>query len=220
MEGTAGADGPSMVVIDDPDTVVEVLTPFRRRLLSLLDQPRSATGLAGMLDTSRQRVNYHLRALEDADLVELVEERPRRGVTERFLRRRADVVLVDPLAFTGAALQGRDRVGITGLVATAGDLVAQAASVAAGATAAGTRVAVATLDTEVVVATPAAMRAMLDDIATVIATHASAGPGLRVRVATMALPAIEDRVEDPDGDPAGRPRGDHPTSPPDVRHTP
>lgn len=179
-----------VTMLSDPDTVLDSLTTFRRRLLDLLDQPRSASGLARLLGTSRQRVNYHMRALESSGLVELVEERPRRGVTERFLQRRADVVLVDPLAFAGTALEDRDRIGITGLVVTARALLGQAATVATAAAAARQRVATATLDTEVVVANPAAMRAMLDDIARVIAAHASPGPGLSLRVATMALPAI------------------------------
>jgi len=176
-------------MVSDPDVVVDTLTAFRRRLLDLLDEPRSATGLARLVGASRQRVNYHLRALEDAGLVELVEERPRRGVTERFLRRRADVVVVDPLAFAGTSLNDRDRVGIAGVVVTARDLLTQAATVAADAAAANQRVAMATLDTEIVVESPAAMRAMLDEIARVVAAHASSGPGLRVRVATMAVPA-------------------------------
>ncbi|HKJ56137.1 MAG TPA: winged helix-turn-helix domain-containing protein, partial [Nitriliruptoraceae bacterium] len=156
---------PIAMMVSDPDVVVDTLTAFRRRLLDLLDEPRSATGLARLVGASRQRVNYHLRALEDAGLVELVEERPRRGVTERFLRRRADVVVVDPLAFAGTSLNDRDRVGIAGVVLTARDLLTQAATVAADAAAANQRVAMATLDTEIVVESPAAMRAMLDEIA-------------------------------------------------------
>lgn len=176
-------------MVSDPDVVVDTLTAFRRRLLDLLDEPRSATGLARLVGTSRQRVNYHLRALEHAGLVELVEERPRRGVIERFLQRRADVVVVDPLAFAGTGLHDRDRVGIAGVVVTARDLLTQAAAVAADAAAANQRVAMATLDTEIVVDSPATMRAMLDEIARVVAAHGSDGPGLRVRVATMAVPA-------------------------------
>ena len=41
-------------------------------------------------------MNYHLRELEKAGLVELVEERQRRGCTERILRANAAAYLVDP----------------------------------------------------------------------------------------------------------------------------
>lgn len=183
---------PTVTVLTDPDVVIEALTPFRRHLLALLDHPDSATGLARELDASRQRVNYHLRALEQAGLVELVEERPRRGVTERVLRRRADVVLVDPMVFDTSGLGDRERVGVAGVVTTARDLVGQAAAVAGAASAAGRQVAMATLDTEVRVASPAAMRALLDDLAVTVARHATDGPGLRLRVATMVVPALDD----------------------------
>lgn len=197
--------GPTVTVLTDPDVVIETLTPFRRHLLALLDEPDSATGLARGLHASRQRVNYHLRALEQAGLVELVEERPRRGVTERVLRRRADVVLVDPTAFDTGGLGDRDRVGIAGVVSTARDLVGQAAAVANAASAAGQQVAMATLDTEVRVASPAAMRAMLDDVAAAVARHATDGAGLRLRVATMVVPALVDGPDHGDAD-----RGDDP----------
>ena len=41
------------------------------------------TTVAGQLGIPRQKVNYHLRTLESHGLVVFVEERPRRGLTER-----------------------------------------------------------------------------------------------------------------------------------------
>ena len=55
------------------------------------------------MDLGRQRVNYHLRELEKAGLVHLVEERQRRGCVERILAARADAFVVDP-----AVMGGRD----------------------------------------------------------------------------------------------------------------
>ena len=68
--------------------------PLRRRALEGLREPASA--MAGRLGESRQSVNCHVRELERAGLVELVEERRRRGCTERVMRARARVVVVDP----------------------------------------------------------------------------------------------------------------------------
>ena len=65
-------------------------------MLELLREPLSATEVAARLGESRQRVNYHVRALERGGLVELVEERPRRGCTERVVRATADAVVVEP----------------------------------------------------------------------------------------------------------------------------
>src|SRR3712207_2810829 len=53
---------------DEPDRVRTALSPMRRQLLDRLGEPSSATRLAAELNTTRQRVNYHLRALESAGL--------------------------------------------------------------------------------------------------------------------------------------------------------
>ena len=48
--------------------------------------PRSAAMLAAAVGLPRQKVNYHLRTLEQHGLVELVEERRKGNVTERLLQ--------------------------------------------------------------------------------------------------------------------------------------
>ena len=51
------------------------VSAFRRQILDALrGDPASATQIARNLATTRQRVNYHLKALEGAGLVELHEE--------------------------------------------------------------------------------------------------------------------------------------------------
>ena len=184
-------DQPSVAILRDPDQVIEVLSSIRRKILSALDEPDSATGSARSLGSSRQKVNYHVRALEEAGLVELDELRPRRGLTERVMRRTNEVVLVDPAAFDTSGLTRNDVAGINAVVATATDLIGQAAQVATMAGSRRERVAAATLDTEVRVASPAVLRTMLDEIAAVIARHNSADDGLLLRVATSVLPTVE-----------------------------
>ena len=51
-------------VIDDPAAAVVALEPVRSRLLAELAEPASAATLAARLGIPRQKVNYHLRALE------------------------------------------------------------------------------------------------------------------------------------------------------------
>jgi DNA-binding transcriptional ArsR family regulator len=176
----------TIALVTDPMSV-EALTPFRRSLLRELDDPDSATGLAKRLGTTRQRVNYHLRALEDAGLVELDEVRQRRGLQERLMRRSGDVVVVDPTAF--GHLEGKDRTGVVGVVSTASDLIRQAATVGSEASRAGEKVAAGTLDTVVRLKDPKSLRLMLEEIASVVAKYDSGESGLAVRVATVALAA-------------------------------
>lgn len=85
-----------IIYVDEPDRVAAALSPIRRQLLGHLQEPTSATQLAAVLELPRQRVNYHLRALESAGLVELVEERKRRGFVERIVRAKPGAFVVDP----------------------------------------------------------------------------------------------------------------------------
>ena len=51
-------------VIDDPAAAIVALEPIRSRLLAELAEPASAATLATRVGMARQKVNYHLRALE------------------------------------------------------------------------------------------------------------------------------------------------------------
>src|SRR6185503_4224995 len=92
---------PAVALLDRPDRLRVALSPIRRQLLERLREPASATALAVEMSVGRQRLNYHLRELEKAGLVHLVEERQRRGCVERILAARADAFVVDP-AVVGA----------------------------------------------------------------------------------------------------------------------
>jgi DNA-binding transcriptional ArsR family regulator len=182
--------GGHVTMLHDPDQVIDAMSPLRRDILAALDEPDSATGLAARLGSTRQKINYHLRALERVGLVEVDELRPRRGLTERLMRRTSNIVLVDPAAFDTSGMSRLDVAGLSGVVAMATDLIRQAARVAALAGPRRERVAAASLDTEVRVGSPSALTAMLEEVAAVIARY-DTGSGLRLRVATTVLPAVE-----------------------------
>ncbi|HJY26094.1 MAG TPA: helix-turn-helix domain-containing protein, partial [Actinomycetes bacterium] len=50
-------------LVEEPERLRRALSPLRRRLLDELRSPTSATQVAATLGLSRQRINYHLRAL-------------------------------------------------------------------------------------------------------------------------------------------------------------
>src|SRR6186997_3430712 len=85
-------------VIDDPAAATVALEPIRSRLLSELATPASAATLATRVGLARQKVNYHLRALEAHGLVRLAEERRWGGLTERLLVATAVSYVVSPSA--------------------------------------------------------------------------------------------------------------------------
>jgi DNA-binding transcriptional ArsR family regulator len=87
-----------VAVIEDPAAAEASLDPIRARLLAELAEPASASTLAARVGLPRQKVNYHLRALERHGLVELVEERKKGNMTERVLRATAASYLISPAA--------------------------------------------------------------------------------------------------------------------------
>ena len=90
-------------VIDDPATATVALEPVRSRLLAELSAPASAAALAGRLGIARQKINYHLRALEKHGLVKVAEERQWGGLTERLLVATAISFVISPGAMGKAA---------------------------------------------------------------------------------------------------------------------
>src|SRR5688572_22997889 len=101
------------------------LEPTRLRLLTELAMPDgdSASGLARRLSLPRQRVNYHLRELEKAGLVELVREQRKGNCVERIVRAVARSYLISPEVLGGAAPKDegevRDRFSSAYLVSAA-----------------------------------------------------------------------------------------------------
>ncbi|RZK73468.1 MAG: ArsR family transcriptional regulator, partial [Rhodococcus sp. (in: high G+C Gram-positive bacteria)] len=75
-----------VAVIDQAAAAEISLDPVRARLLAALAEPGSASSIAATVGLTRQKANYHLRALEEHGLVELVEERRKGNVTERVFQ--------------------------------------------------------------------------------------------------------------------------------------
>lgn len=139
-------------VIENPAAAAVALDPIRARLLAELVEPGSAATLATRVGLARQKVNYHLRALEAHGLVELAEERKRGGITERILRATAVHYVVSPGALGDTAAdpdKAADRLSAGYLVALAGRVVREVGDLARRADAAGKRLPTMTIDTEI-----------------------------------------------------------------------
>jgi DNA-binding transcriptional ArsR family regulator len=177
-------------LLNDPDRLRMALSPIRRALLERLRQPSSATRLAAALGLPRQRVNYHLRELERAGLVELVEEIPRRGCVERIMVAGADAFIVDP-AVIGEAAAAQDRYAAAHLVHTAAGVVRDVARMQAGAERRGTRLLTFTIETEVGFAEPEDLERFTEALAESVARTAAQfdAPDRRYRVVVGGHPA-------------------------------
>jgi DNA-binding transcriptional ArsR family regulator len=109
-------------VIDKPEVAMLALDPIKRRILSALATAGSAASVASCVGITRQKVNYHLRALEEHGLVEPVEERRWGGLTERRLIASATSYVVSPLALGPLAAdpkQSSDRLSASYMIALA-----------------------------------------------------------------------------------------------------
>jgi len=186
-------------VIEEPAAAVAALDPVRAAVLAILAEPGSATTVGRRLGLPRQKVNYHLRALEEHGLVVLVEERPRRGLTERVLRATARSYVVSPgaLGRSGADPARTDRLSTRYLIAVAARLVREVGLLARRAEAAGQPLATLTLDTEIRFASAADRAAFTAELtgtvtALIARYHDEAAPGgrpHRLVVAAHPLPA-------------------------------
>ena len=139
-------------VISDPGAAIVALDPARSRLLSELAEPASAATLAARLGVARQKINYHLRALEAQQLVRVADTRHWGGLTERLLVASASAYMVSPAALGPAAsdpVRNSDRLSASYLVALAGRIVREVSELVRRATDHGKRLATLSIDTEI-----------------------------------------------------------------------
>ena len=141
-----------VAVIDDPAAAGVSLDPVRARLLAALAQPGSATSLAAQVGLARQKVNYHLRALEEHGLITLVEERRKGNVTERVMQATARSYVISPAALIEVAPdpdRSPDKLSARWLLTLAARLVHEIGQLINGAAAAGKPLATYAIDSEV-----------------------------------------------------------------------
>lgn len=194
-----------LAVVDSDEAISAFGNPERRRILrALAATPDSASGLAERLDDTRQRMNYHVRKLEAAGLVELAEERPKRGLTEKIYRPAARRFALDPSILgsldAGESIDEGDRWAAAYAIALASRMTREVAALRTKAARQDKRLAVASMDTTIRLRSPSAMEAFIDDLAQaiteVVARHDDPGPDARpFRVTTCSHPAPSDPGE-------------------------
>ena len=136
-------------MLADEAAVEVALDPIRASILGALTEPGSATTVAAAVGLTRQKVNYHLKALEAHGLVELAEERMWGGITERLLRRSARHLVVAPDVLQRSSLDPNaiaDRLSVAYLIAVNARTVSEVGAIA-NTVADGTRVPTLTVDT-------------------------------------------------------------------------
>lgn len=184
-------------VIADPGAATVALDPIRSRLLAELAEPASAARLASKVGLTRQKVNYHLRALEAANLVTVAEERLWGGLTERILVSSARSFVVSPAALGPVAAdpsRSHDRLSASYLIALAARVVREVGDLWRRAREAGKGLATLSIDTEIRFASPADRAAFTHELTATVAELAaryhnpSASGGRTHRLVVLAYP--------------------------------
>ena len=187
-----------VAVIEEPGAAAVTLDPKRARLLSEMAEPVSAATLAARIGLPRQKVNYHLRALEKHGLVQIAGERKWGGLTERRLVATARSYLISPAALGPLACdpgRTRDRLSASYLIALAARIVREVSDFARRSRETGKRLATFSLDTEIRFRSPEARARFSRELVTAISELArryhdeSAPGGRRHRLVVVAHPA-------------------------------
>lgn len=197
-------------VIEDPAAAAVALEPVRSRLLAELAEPASAAALAARLGLPRQKISYHLKALEEHGLVEMAEKRQWGGLTERRLVATAASYLVSPNALGPAAADpGRsaDRLSASYLIALAARIVREVGGLWRRARETGKRLPTLSLDTEICFRSAADRAAFSNELTQAVTAlaaryHDASAPGGRAhRLVLVAYPLPHkpnfDKTEEP-----------------------
>lgn len=191
----------ALAVVAEPGDLKTALPRFRRELLERLAEPDSATGLGQKLGLARQKINYHLRELEQAGLIVAVEARKKRGFVETFYRAtaRAYVLLPDVVGPLDPAA-ARDAFSSAYLVAQAAQTLRDVSTLRQRAKAVAKPLTTYSLESEVAFASPADLTAFTEGLAEAFATlierHARpAAPKARLYRITAGLHPVITKSE-------------------------
>lgn len=199
-----------VTVIDDASAAETSLDATRATLLAALAEPNSAAGLAERLQLPRQKINYHLRLLEDHGLIQLVEERRKGNCTERILQATAASYVISPASLAAVAPDPRrhpDGLSARWLLALAGQLVRDLGQLLRASEQAGQRLATFALDGELRFASAADRAQFTEELATALTNlvaryHDEAAPrGRSFRLVLGLHPAVKADATDPRREP-------------------
>jgi DNA-binding transcriptional ArsR family regulator len=190
-----------VVVIDQVEDAAALLDPLRSQILRSLATPGSATTVAASLGLPRQQVNYHLRTLEGRGLVDLVEERPRRGLVERVVKAsgRGYVLSPEVLGDLAANPADTDRLSARYVIVLAARVVRDVAEILRSADAAGKKLPTLAIDTDLRFASADARASFTAELANSVRSlaakyHDETSPGGRWhRLVVAAYPRPADQ---------------------------
>jgi hypothetical protein len=195
-------------VISHAGTAAAALDPIKARLLAELSEPASAAALALRVGLARQKVNYHLRGLEEHGLVRPAGERHWGGLTERLMVATAGSYVVSPAALgpIGSDPQrSADRLSAGYMIALGARIVREVGDLWQRARQSGKRLATLSIDTEIRFRSAADRAEFTSELTSAVAAlvaryHDETAPGGRPhRLVVLAhpLPASPSQEQQP-----------------------
>src|SRR4051794_10738179 len=145
--------------------------PLRNR-----GDPASAATLAARMGIPRQKINYHLHALENHQLVRVAEKRQWGGLTERLMVASAASYIVSPGAMGPVAAdpdRGADRLSASYLLALAARVVREVKALLGRAEETEKRLPTLSMDAVIRFRSAADRAAFSKDLATAVASLAA-----------------------------------------------
>ena len=111
--------------IEDVEQAMALLKPLRLEILRRLDSPRTCPELATEFEESAQKIYYHVKALQEAGLVNKVAEKRVRGTVEGYYQAKARSYWLAPklVGAVGGARQARDQASLRVLLQLAEDVI-------------------------------------------------------------------------------------------------
>ena len=158
----------NLAIVQQMSQAATILHPLRLRIIENLREPDSAAGLARRMHIPRQKVNYHVRDLERAGLIEQVGERRKGNCVERIVRATANAYLIDPALLGEMGIDPshvHDRFSSTYLVAVAAKAIRELSVLRTRAEKAGKNLATITLLTELRFASTTDRNAFAEELA-------------------------------------------------------
>jgi DNA-binding transcriptional ArsR family regulator len=111
--------------IEDVEQAMALLKPLRLEILRRLGEPRTCPELAEIFNESAQKIYYHVKALQEAGLVDKVAQKQVRGTVEGYYQARARSYWLAPklVGLVGSTRQARDQASLRVLLQLAEDVI-------------------------------------------------------------------------------------------------
>lgn len=162
----------AVATVESPKRALSLLKPVRQRILELCQEPTSASRVSEVIGMPRQRVGYHVRALEDEGLLRHVGDQRRGNCVERLVQASARRYVISPAALgdLGADPDAiRDRFSSDYLIAVAAKTVRDVGALQTRAHETAKKLPTLSLQTEVRFATAAEQHAFAQELANSVA---------------------------------------------------